>query len=43
MLSQRLMVFQGMRALARHGETKSDIEKMSRNVAKPVKSVTGEQ
>jgi hypothetical protein len=41
--SQRLLVFQGMRALVRHGDRKSDIEKVSRNVAKTVKSITGEQ
>jgi hypothetical protein len=37
------MVFQGMRAPLTYGETKSDIEKVSRNVAKTVKSITGEQ
>jgi hypothetical protein len=37
------MVFQELRALVRHGDTKSDVEKVSRNVAKPVKSITGEQ
>jgi hypothetical protein len=37
------MVFQGMRALVRHGDSKSDIEKVSRNVAKTVKSITAEQ
>jgi hypothetical protein len=42
MQSQRLMVFSGMRAFVRHGDTKSDIEKVSRNVAKTVKSITGD-
>jgi hypothetical protein len=37
------MVFQGMRALETYGDRKSDIEKVSRNVAKTVKSITGEQ
>ena len=41
--SQRLLVFQGMRALKTYGDTKSDISKVSRNVAKTVKSITGEQ
>ena len=41
--SQRLMVFQGMRALETYGDRKSDIEKVSRNVAKTLKSITGEQ
>jgi hypothetical protein len=41
--SLRLMVFQGMRALVIQLERKSDIEKVSRNVAKAVKSITGEQ
>jgi hypothetical protein len=36
------MVFQGMRALKTYGDRKSDIEKVSRNVAKTVKSVTGD-
>ena len=42
MQSQRLMVFQELRALVRHGDTKSEVEKVSRNVAKTVKSVTGD-
>jgi hypothetical protein len=41
MQSQRLMLFQGMRALKTYGDTKSDISKVSRNVAKTVTSITG--
>jgi hypothetical protein len=41
--SQRLMVFQEMRALKTYGDRKSDISKVSRNVGKTVKSITGEQ
>ena len=41
MQSQRLMVFQGMRALKTYGDTKSDISKVSRNVAKTVTGITG--
>jgi hypothetical protein len=36
------MVFQGMRALKTYGDRKSDISKVSRNVAKTVTGITGE-
>jgi hypothetical protein len=41
--SQRPLVFQGMRALITHGDTKSDISKRSPNVAKAAKSITGDK
>jgi hypothetical protein len=40
--SQRLNVFQGMRAPITYGETKSDILKRSQNVAKTMTDITGD-
>jgi hypothetical protein len=40
--SQRLLVFQGMRALKTYGDRKSNISKVSRNVGNTVTGVTCE-